>query len=428
MESLFLRTSPRKLGISLALMLFVLALCLGWWANHHRMHEILRHGSDPLGYYQFLPALLGTHTFDALPWSVGLENGRSLSVFSIGVALLQAPFFMGAMVSAAISGQPVDGYSCPFVWARLVAAAFYLALGCVLTFHVLRRWFPLHIALLTPVVLFVTTNLWFYTGYDAGMSHVYAFFLFAWLLHLTVGMVATPSGPRLFGLFVCATLIVLVRPLNAIALLVPLLFGTPLRQALPTRWAWIKAFPGAAIAGLLAALVLLAPQLAYWHHVTGDLLVFTYGKKGEGFDWLHPHLIDVLFSHQNGWFVYSPIMLAVMVAVIAGAWKGRPGFRVFLLVWALAWYSYASWWNWWLGGAYGHRGFVEHYALLAPALAVVLDRLLRAGRGPKFAGLALIALCAFLNVRMSMLYNSPWDGPDWTWQRVFEVWSKAFFA
>lgn len=428
MDFLSLRTSPRKLGIGLALMLFVLALLLGWWANHHRMHELLRHGSDPWGYYQFLPALLGTHTFDALPWTVLLENGRSLSVFPIGVALLQSPFFLGASLMAWVTGQPVDGYSCPYIWARFMAAAFYLAVGCTLVFHVLRRRFPLLVALATPVVLFVTTNLWFYTGYDPGMSHVYSFFLFAWLLYLTVRMVEAPAGPRLFALFICAASIVLVRQLNVIALLVPLLLGTTPRMALRSRWAWVKAFPMAAGAGVLVAVLLIVPQLVYWHHVTGDAIVFTYGKKGEGFDWLHPCLANVLFSHQNGWFVYSPIMLPVMIALVIGSWKGVPGTRVTLLVWALAWYSYASWWNWWLGGAYGHRGFVEHYALLAPALAVVLDRLLRAGRGPKFAGLALIALCAFLNVRMSMLYNSPWDGPDWTWQRVFEVWSKAFFA
>ncbi len=428
MEFLSARTSPRSLGIGLALMLFSLALALAWWGNHDRMHEILQHGSDPWGYYQFLPALLGTHAFDALPWAVELENGRSLSVFSIGVALLQLPFFLGATLMAWINGHPADGYSCPYAWARLVAAAFYLAIGCTLVFHVLRRWFTTHIALLTPVVLFVTTNLWFYTGYDAGMSHVYSFFLFAWLLHLTIGMVERPSGGTLFWLFVCAALIILVRQLNAIALLVPLFFGTAPRRAIQERIAWLTGFPRAAVAGLVVALLLIVPQIVYWHHITGDLIVFTYGKKGEGFDWLHPCLGNVLFSHQNGWFIYSPIMLPVMIALITGAWKGRPGFRITLLVWALAWYTYASWWNWWLGGAFGHRGFVEHYAFLAPALAVLLDALWRARPGIRLIGTLLIALCAFLNFRMSMLYNSPWDGPDWTWSRVFDVWAKAFFA
>lgn len=421
------RIPPRTLGLLPAFAVFITGCFLGFYGNHYRMLEMLRPGSDPWGYYQFLPATLGIHPFDSLPWATQLENGRGLSLFTMGVAFLQAPFFYLSALVAKLTGQPVDGYSMPFAWGRIAGAAFYTALGCNLLFHVLRRRFVMGVALLTPLLLFTTTNLWYYTGYESGMSHVYAFFLFAWLLYLTVRMIEAPRADRLIGLFVCGALIVLVRQLNAIALLVPLFYGASPRQALAMRWSWVKGFPKATALGVVLGVLVLLPQALYWKHITGDLVVFTYGKKGEGFFWAKPHLFDVLFSHQNGWFIYSPIMLAVMAAMLWQAWRNAPGFRTILLVWVLAWYVYASWWNWWLGGAFGHRGFVEHLAFLSIGLAVVIDRVRHLSSGARSAVIALGFLLVFFNVRISTFYNSPWDGPEWTWARLADVWNTVFF-
>lgn len=420
------RLPPRTLGLVLCMAVFITGCFLGFYANHYRMMEMLRPGSDPWGYYQFLPALIGVHPIGELPWAMQLETGKAMSLFTMGVAFLQAPFFFLAALVAKLTGHPVDGYSMPFAWARITGAAFYTAVGCNLLFHVLRRRFVASVAVLTPLLLFTATNLWYYTGYESGMSHVYAFFLFAWLLYLTVRMLEAPRADRLLGLFVCAALIVLIRQLNAIALLVPLFYGAPPKQALRIRWQWLKSFPKMAVSGVLLGALVMLPQVLYWKYVTGDPVVFTYGKKGEGFFWTDPHLLDVLFSHQNGWFIYTPLMLAVMVAMIVKAVRGEPGFRTVLLVWVLAWYVYSAWWNWWLGGAFGHRGFVEHLAFLSIGLAVVVDRVRRLSTGWRTAAMALGFLLVFFNVRISTFYNSPWDGPDWTWARLLDVWNTVF--
>lgn len=407
--------------------LFTITLLAGISANRHDFAELLRHGTDTWGYYQFLPASLGSHGWDQLPWTHKLENGNHLSLFTVGVAFLQAPFFYLAASVAYCFNYPVDGYSLPFVYAQFVASAVYLAAGCRLLYHALRRRFGPAAATLASLLVFGATNLYFYAVFSSGMSHVYAFFLFAWMHYLTVRMIGSPRADRLVGLFLCCSLIVLVRQLNAVALLFPLLYGAPIRTALRERLRWVRLFPLAAVGGLLLAVLVLIPQLMYWKAMTGNLLVFTYGKKGEGFFWNDPHLLDVLVSHQNGWWIYTPLMLFVTGVLVYGAWRGRPGMRLLLLMVGLAWYVYASWWCWWLGGSFGHRGFIEYYALLAIPLAWAMERLLALRRPLRDAGLVGAVLLVFLNVRMSILYQWPWEGAEWTWDKLLAVWSTALF-
>jgi hypothetical protein len=388
---------------------------------------MLRPDSDPWGYYHFLPATIGTHEWRHLPWTHTLENGNHLGLFPIGTAILQAPFFYASAGFAALVCCPVDGYSVPFAYGQIVAAACYAALGCLLLFLSLRRGFSMRVALLTPLLLYGGTNLYFYTVHAPGMSHVYAFFVMCLLLYLTLRMSTSPSGITLALLIVTSGLLVLIRPLNAVALLFPLFYGAPLQETLQVRIGWVRRFPASVAMGVAAVLALWLPQLLYWRTVTGDLLVFTYGKKGEGFDWLHPHLGDVLLSHQNGWFVYTPLMALVMVVLLWHTWKGTPGARLVLVVWGLVWYTYASWWCWWLGGSFGHRGFVEYLALLALPLAWGLDRLFRYRRGVWEVALIALGLLVFVNIQLSDLYQWPWEGPDWNWTKVRQTYVKALF-
>ncbi len=416
----------RRRGHVLAIGLFVLTFLVAWHANKYRLGDILTHGSDPWGYHQFLPALLGTHEWAHLPWAHILENGNSISLFSMGVAMLMLPFFMLGAVAAKLLGLPVDGYSLPFVFAQFAAAAAYAALGCKLVYHALRRRFSAWAALVSAVAVYGATNLFFYSTHEPGMSHVYAFFLFAWLFYLTVRMLEAPRADRLIGLFVCAALIVLVRQLNAVALLFPVLYGGPFVEALRTRLGWLKRFPIAAVTGLVAALALLAPQLIYWRYVTGEMLVFTYGKKGEGFTWAEPHLWEVLFSHQNGWFIYTPLMLLVMAVLLVQAFRNTRDMRLVLFIWVVTWYVYSSWWSWWLGGSFGHRGFIEHYAFLSIPLAWGLERVARRGVLARDLTLAVLAVFVFFSMRLSFLYHWPWEGPDWNWEKLFAIWERVF--
>lgn len=419
--------SPYLLGLVL---LTALLTWLAWNTNAPRMGFVLANPSDPLGYYQWLPWTFFHGDWSAMPYVHYLPNGNGLSLFTMGVAILQAPFFLLAWLYCELTGTTATGFELPFVFARLLAAAFYGALGLSVTARTLLRYWGTNMVLISLGLLLFGTNLYYYIVHDGGMSHVYSFALFAWLLHLTLALSERPSGWNFFWIAICGALILLVRPLNAVVMILPLIYGPSLRSVLGERWALIRRYPWGPTVGAVVGLLILLPQLLYWKMQTGNYLVFTYGTKNEGFSWGSPHLFDVLFSHQGGWLVYHPLLIVAMVALLRGAWSQRStdqDWRTILLIWSIVWYLYASWWNWWLGGSFGHRGFVEHLAFLVLPLTFAIDRLLTKSGPWRWGLLTLGSLLVFLNIRMSVLAYSPMDGPTWTWESLVTMWSDSFF-
>jgi hypothetical protein len=89
------------------------------------------------------------------------------------------------------------------------------------------------------------------------------------------------------------------------------------------------------------------------------------------------------------------------------------------------WITYASWWCWWLGGSFGFRGFIEYYALLALPLAWGLQHVSRSRPWVRLLGTGLLVLMMFFNVKLSRQYQWPWEGPDWTWHKVWNEYAVA---
>jgi len=417
----------RITGLRLFGVLFCTAFLVALWVHEEELGWLLHKGTDSLGYYQWLPAILLEGRLDAMPWVHVLDNGNGLSLFNIGVAVLLLPFFLAGHLWALATGSPADGFSAPYCVAQFAAAACYLALGGLLSYGVLRRYHAPAIAFWTILLLYGGTNLLYYASYEPGMSHVYSFFLFAWVWHLTEAWIGKPRPALLAGLVAALTLIVLVRPLNAIAVLIPLCYrARGWRDALG-RWYAARGMRRGLLASATLVMVLVVPQLAYWHAVTGRWILFTYGTKGESFDFRAPHLFDVLVSHQNGWFVYTPLMLPVLAALLLAMRKAATGARTVFAVWSLAWYFYGSWWAWWLGAAFGFRGFIDYYALLALPLAALVARVRSSRSFWRKAAITVALFLVFLNIRLSVVYSSPWDGPDWTWERYGHELARALF-
>lgn len=399
-----------------------------WNTNAPVMWQVLRHNSDPLGYYQYLPAFFLEGGWQHMTYVHPLENGNGLNLFSMGVALLQAPFFLAAWAWCAAFGVEATGYELPFIFARLLATTMYTATGTVLVVRALLRRFHWITACITGLLVVFATSLYFYTVHAGGMSHAYCFFLMAAIVALTERMVRAPQALTFVALFLSFSLVMLIRPLHALAGLYILFYGAgSAGVALRIRVGWIQTFPKAALGGAFGGVLLWLPQLLYWRATTGSLFVFTYGTKGEGFDWLHPHLLDTLFSLQNGWFIYTPLMVIAMALLLWQVVKEESNARVILLMWALVWYTYSSWWCWWLGGAFGYRGFLDYYAFLAFPLAWGVEKLRSSSRRWFILGLVVMAILVRANVRLALLYEYPWERPSWTWEKLGKVYAKALW-
>ncbi len=388
--------------------------------------------SDQEGYYIYLPAVFIHGGFENVPCGNGCNevqtpNGPMIfTKYTYGVALMESPFFLVAHAMSPIFGYPRDGRSLPYIWAVIIAAISYMLVGLWLISKLLSELkFSRSIQWIVPIAILLGTNLFYYTFREAGMSHVYSFFLISLLTYASHRK--SNSSGAIWNLLTAVplALIILIRPTNAIAGIIPLMWGASFSD-IPSRilkflkdGRWIIAF-------VFAAVVLFTPQLLYWKMVTGKYLFYSYGDEGFVY-WNRPKILEVLLSVQNGWLIYSPIMLTALFGLLVMIRKRISGWQMPTVLILLATYVFASWWAWWFGGAYGHRCYVDFLPILAVPFAVGTNTFINRDFLARYAFVVLAVLAIYVNIRMSDIYHGLWDGPNWTWCSYLDKLKEVFY-
>lgn len=408
----------------LIIVIFIICLVTSFYVHDNNLHNFLTVATDSLGYYQYLPTWFCEGELLPDTYVVNLENGNPLSIFSFGVAILQMPFFLIGHIFAHLLDYPADGYSQPYTVAQIFSTAFYLCLSLFLLGKYLLSRFSKTVALLAVASIYLGTNLYYYSSFEMGMSHAYNFFVFAVLIFAFDRLLKTQKGYYLIIVAFIIGLLALVKPYNLIGLLWLIPFS---KSGWVDLWEIFKKNKLALVISLMTLGLLLFSQMYYWHLVSGKYLLFSYGTKGEGFNWTSPELFNVLFSVQNGWFIYTPIMVFALIGIgIMIKNQRAEGIKIGIIL-LLIYYVISSWWAWWFGGAYGHRAFIEYYAFLVIPLAIFIEYALKAKRTIKIAVVSFIVIFSFVNIRMSHIYQSPWDGENWTWNSYNMVLNEVFF-
>jgi hypothetical protein len=397
--------------------------------------------SDGAGYYAYLPATFIHHD---LNYHFAEENsplyksypgcdvnlfgnisfeGKRVNKYFIGASVLQAPFFLIAYFLSSAFDYPPGGYSFLFQAAVCFAAIFYLLLGLYCTRKLLLKMkFADTSVTLVLLLLFFGTNLYHYALEEPSMSHVYSFGMIAVFLLSVFNLKENYSGKRFLIASISFALIVLLRPTNGIILLfVPFFISmTEFKSIFTQAWKNKKIF----FTSLLIPLLLFFLQSLTWKISGGHWKEDTY--IGEGFDLLHPHLSDALFSWRKGLFIYTPVLLfSVAGLFFVRSLSKKIIFFGFLLL--NAWII-SSWHDWSYGGSFGQRPFVDTYAVFAIGLAFFVNGLKNA-----FAGLS-IALVAtffvFLNLFQLYQYHNailPYEYMTWNkYKRIFLQSEKVF--
>lgn len=342
--------------------------------------------SDAVSYYVYLPStvLYGDPTLEGLareqfggaypPFTAIARwpsTGRWVNPHPIGVAVMQAPFFALAHALTRWSNFPPDGFSIYYQHAIGLSGAFYVVAGLALLKRALDRHFSPGVVVATMLAIAWGTNLFHYATYDSAYSHGFSFFLIAALVWVTPRWRESPTlwHSLLAGLVLGG--IVLVRHPNAIYWSVFAWWGSPGHASAADAVVWLRARCRAiAIVAVTAAATLL-PQLLLYRAVTGETFPDPYGEIG-GFNFGSPRLFDVLFGVTKGLFFWSPLLL-VAVAGFAVLPEAIRRIRLpSLAALAVTTYLTASWFDWQLGGSYGHRAFTDALAIFAVGLAASL--------------------------------------------------------
>lgn len=321
--------------------------------------------SDGRGYHVWTYALkkwdFSLCEFEAIGETVRTAiPGRCLDKWPPGVALLRFPVMAWFVDVGNHQSISAGEHWVSLVFGAVLTLAIY---GIGLT--VLRR-FGLD-ALEAQAVLFALffgTGLFHYGTYDSSFSHVYSAFgsaVLTWQWSRMAGRRGDVTGrwdPWLVG--AVAFFMILFRNTNALILL---FFGVLVARTGDTRRRQILT---ALVIGATAAETI---QLSYNYYASGHFSLTSY--LNESFVWDRPMFRSVLFSYERGLFTYYPIVLLVLALGLVR----RPA-RMFtaaliglVLVYAAL---YGFWHSWFLGGGFGHRGFVELVPWMIPAVGLAL--------------------------------------------------------
>ncbi|MBO7101000.1 MAG: hypothetical protein J6V98_03155 [Bacteroidales bacterium] len=377
-----MKTGRRHISLSCVAIILIAAFLLLRMFNNHRYtvpEKVI--AWDVISYYSYLPATFIEHDLTlsfteqehtGSYWPETLADGSKVIKTTMGLSLMYCPFFLVAHTVAPLLGYPADGFSPPYAFALMMAGIFYTLLGLILLRKVLLRHFREWITTVTLIIVAHCTNLYWYSVYEAPMSHAFSFCLFALLAMLTELWHEKSTVERSIGIGLTLGLISLIRPTNALVVLYFLLYGIQSKESLRSKWllltgAWWKLL-------LMGAAILLVwvPQMLYWHTVTGHFLYYSYGNS-ERFFFGAPKLLKGLFEFRKGWLIYTPVMLFALLGLIPLYRRHRAHFWGITVFFVVNLYVVFSWWCWWYGGGLSIRALIESYALLAIPLAAWIE-------------------------------------------------------
>lgn len=402
----------------------VLSFHAAWAIGGASVHDFFWGSWDGLGYYQWLPSAFITGKFDWMMWCKKISDHTAISLYSLGVSVLELPFFLVSQGSTWLFGYPNTGVSPPNAVAMMASTATYAGLGAVLSFKLARRYSTAPAALLAVLSIFAASNLFYYAADQPLMSHVYSYFLITLFCWCALRIIDGPRKTHVVLFLFSGTLLVLVRQMNIVVFLFPVWMAWTSADGIGGAWRNLLRYRSAFLLGLLLGSIPWLLQCSYWHHLSGHWFINGYAYSDEHFEWDRMVPGKVLFSPRNGWFTYSPIFLIVSATLLVHAWRGTRTARPVLVILMLIVLIYSAWWCWWLGGAFGYRGLVDLYGLLALPLAWFFRSMMRRSWSLRiFTALVIIALIR-LNFGMMEHYDFDVFSVDSSWPRILEVAGK----
>lgn len=364
------------------------------WTNKRNIkpdHSLTIH-TDGAGYYAYLPKwfiypnVKGfnflksiTRKYENPQFVSGVriddEYPNGMDKYFIGTAILSSPLFLiNHGINLILYGEG-DGYSRSYqLTVSLNALLFYLLgiLGIIKTL----KFFNLRngIISLSLIVLTFGTNLNFYSVYFPSFSHVYSFALIAWFFYFALLLGKYSNKKTLIVLVLLLGLIFLIRPTNAlVVLIIPFCFSS-----LKDFWFYVKNLFNSNKSVLLLVsfifLFLVSFQLYINYNQLGKVTLSSY--TGESFSFLfEPKWKEVLFGFKKGYFIYAPILLFSFPGLYFLFKFNKNLFYGWILTSVVLIYLTSSWWCWWYGGGLGMRPFVDFLPILFLPIPFLLDKI-----------------------------------------------------
>lgn len=399
------------------IIIFILLIILG--LNRHSKSGIENYHSeiwaDKAGYYVYLPFFfkynLDVHAFpDNIDSKTGdgfcidKRKGLMVTKYPYGLSLLWLPFWL---VTNFISADKT-GFGIAFHKMIDIAAIVYFIIGLFYLFKALRTKFNLKTTILAIVIGVLGSNVFYYAIFETGMSHIYSFAFCSILVYCIV--VKNYS----FIFFASLCILLIIRPVNAILFLLILLLFENNTYDIKERLKYFLSYKKAGLI-IVFALLLFAPQIWYSYYLKQGNFTNLYPNEKFIF-FASPKFFEIWFSPNNGMFLYAPLILLVIIMtfLVKSGWHRTVFILLFFMLYS---YTYASWWSYELGCAFGHRGFVEFMPIMIFYLAIILERLKM-----NWIFLVLVIFSTIYTLKLTFSYDGCFYGThDWDWNGYYDI-------
>lgn len=323
------------------------------------------------------------------------EKGRRYIKYTLGVGMMETPFFLLAHAYASYSDKyKANGWSLPYMAMVNISIVFYVIAGFYLLLVTLEKYFPERIIVYTLLAIGFATNL-FYQATFATMAHGFLFFDLCLLLWLTMRFYENPTRQKAVGIGLTVGLITITRVPEIVSVFVPLLWGVYNWQTFKNRLDFFKQNGSYLLFALVGFIIIFFPQIIYWEYVSGHIIFNPY--QGEGFNFWKPNIYNGWFHFKNGWLVYTPIMAFSLIGwFLLKRYCRVVQLAVFSFVVLNAWIHYSYYiWNYFPG--LGSRPMVETYPLLAFGLAAFFS-FCQERNWTKWLSILLVVFFSWLNL------------------------------
>ena len=348
---------------------------------------------DVFGYYMYLPAKfiyhdLGLtnqdwlnklinhyHTTGTLYQAYIGPNGQWVMKYSLGMAVIYAPFFFISHWMAGLLGYPADGLSMPYQYGLAIGGLFYTFVGLIFFRKLLLRFFKDTTVAIVLILAFLGTNIINQATVGNLASHNFLLTLFAVFVWFTIRWHEKQKLRYAIILGVVSGLMTLIRPTEVVCLLVPALWGVVSKKTLVEK---IKVFWSKKLqilGGAIVFIIVLLPQFYYWKKHAGSYIFYSYPNAGEGLDLFSPHIGNFLFSFRKGWIIYTPMLIFYLTGMYFLFKKKREIFIPVIVYLAVSLYLISSWTCWWYAsGCYSQRAILSLYVVLSLGLGFFIER------------------------------------------------------
>ena len=400
----------QKKSAAALILCYVIMLYTGLYYYPRWQHE---HGEatiswDVSGYYMYLPALFIYKDIKHCDFKDSIlakyqptgdfqqaflhKSGNYVMKYSSGQSILMAPyFFIGHQVAKHSKAYPADGFSFPYQLSIGLGMLLYAFLGLFVLRKVLLVYFKDSTVALTLIALVAGTNYLNYAAIDQAMTHSTLFMMYTLILWASIQFHKKPVMGRAALLGALTGFATLIRPTEIISVILPVLWGVSSIRDARERVQFFFKRPVFILAFGLCFVLIVSVQLFYWKAVSGDWIVYSY--QDQGFEWLHPHVTDYMFSYDCGWLRYSPILFFVFIGIIPFIRRKQNIWPV-LFFFFINLYIVTAWSIWWYGG----RAMVQSYAIAFFPFAAFIESVNNGKRWTRLVFYPIYLLCIYLNI------------------------------